>query len=58
LNKPNRLDLQDGLIVAGIVSGEVAAAVIWWPAALILLCVFCLLFAHLIEKSKQGAGSK
>jgi hypothetical protein len=46
------LDLQDILIVAGIVCAEAAAAVIWWPAALILAALFCFGFAYLIEVAR------
>jgi hypothetical protein len=48
-----KLDLQDWLIISGVFSGEGAAAVIWWPAALILACLFSFGFAYLIEKSKK-----
>lgn len=47
-----RIDLQDCLIVAGIVSGEAAAIAIWWPAALILACLFSFGFAFLIALGK------
>ncbi len=47
------VDLQDYLIVAGMFSGETAAAVIWWPASIILAAVFCFGFAYLIERAKK-----
>ena len=50
--KPSEVDLQDRLLVAGILLGEVAALVIWWPSALILGCLFCFGFAYLIEQAK------
>ena len=50
---PSGLDLQDGLILGGIAAGETAALVIWWPAALILACLFCFGFAWLIELEKK-----
>jgi len=46
------VDLQDVLLVAGVVFEEIAAVCIWWPAALILAGVFCLFFAYQIERSK------
>lgn len=50
---PSPYDLQDGLVLAGIVFGEIAAIVIWWPAALILACLFSFGFAWLIELEKK-----
>lgn len=47
------LDLQDALILTGVACGELAAAVIWWPSALILAFVFCFVFAYLIERAKS-----
>ena len=59
---PSRVDLQDILIVTGILSGEAAAIVIWWPAALILLCLFSFGFAYLIQlaaaKDQRGNPRK
>lgn len=51
--KPSRYDLQDYLVMTGIVSGEVAAVVIWWPAAFILASLFSFGFAYLIERSNK-----
>lgn len=51
LNKKS-IDLQDCLVALGIVAGETAAALIWWPAALVLAMLFAFGFAYLIEKSK------
>jgi hypothetical protein len=45
------LDLQDVLILIGVASGEVAAFIVWPPASLILLCLFCFGFLYLIEKA-------
>ena len=55
----SRFDLQDALLAGGIALGEVAAWVIWWPAALILGCLFCFGFAYMIEiaKSKEKRGN-
>lgn len=47
-----KLDLQDYLLIAGVLSGEAACYLIWRPAALILCFVLCFTFAYLIEKSK------
>lgn len=44
-----RLDLQDCLLISGILQLEGAAVVIWWPSALVLGGLFCLAFAFLIE---------
>jgi hypothetical protein len=49
-----RIDLQDVLIVTGIISGEIAALVIWWPAALILLCCLSFAFAWLIQRANSN----
>jgi hypothetical protein len=49
----SRMDLQDYLLIAGVVFAEAAALVIWWPAALILAAMLCFGFALLIEKSKS-----
>jgi hypothetical protein len=46
-------DLQDGLILAGVAFAELAAALIWWKAAIILAAIFCLGFAWLIERAKS-----
>lgn len=46
-------DLQDALLLVGILLLEIAALVIWWPAALILGGSFALGFAWLIERSKS-----
>lgn len=46
------LDLQDGMVLVGIVCGEAAALVIWWPAALILASLLGFGFAYLIERVK------
>lgn len=51
---PSGIDLQDYLLIGGIVTGEGACAVIWWPSALILACMFCFTFAWLIERSKKA----
>ena len=48
----SRVDLQDTLVLSGILCGEAAAAVIWWPSALVLAALFCFAFAYLIERSK------
>lgn len=56
--KPSGFDLQDGLVIAGIVTGEAAALVIWWPAALILACLLSFGFAYLIERSKKQKNTK
>jgi hypothetical protein len=49
---PSAVDLQDYLLMGGIVTGEGACIAIWWPAALILAALFCFTFAWLIERSK------
>jgi len=46
-------DLQDALLILGVLLLEAAAAAIWWPAALILGGLLSLGFAWLIEKSKR-----
>lgn len=46
-------DLQDALLINGVLCGEIAAAIIWWPAAFILASLFSLGFAYLIEKSRM-----
>ncbi|HXI92977.1 MAG TPA: hypothetical protein VNO24_23475 [Blastocatellia bacterium] len=46
-------DLQDGLLIAGILSLEAAAIVIWWPSALILAGLFALGFVFLMERAKK-----
>lgn len=48
------IDLQDCLLLAGIISGEAAAIVIWWPSSLILAALFAFGFAYLIEKAKKA----
>lgn len=48
-----RFDLQDTLLLAGIVFAELAAWVIWWPSSLLLAAVFCFGFAYLIERAKK-----
>ena len=53
-----QFDLQDALLLAGIVFWEIAAAVIWWPSALVLAGAFCLGFAILIEKTKANGNPK
>ena len=55
---PQRFDLQDALLTGGIVLSELAAAVIWWPAALILGSAFCFLFAFLIERVGSSRARK
>lgn len=47
-------DLQDWLLVVGILCLEGAAGVIWWPSALILAGLFCLSFAFLIERERKN----
>lgn len=49
---PGGLDLQDWMMLCGLAFWEVAALVIWWPAALLLAGCFCLGFSVLIERSK------
>jgi len=46
------LDLQDYLVITGVMAGESAAVCIWWPAALILACLFSFGFAYMIEIAK------
>lgn len=48
-----RFDLQDALLILGVILLEIAAAVIWWPASLILGGILSLGFALLIERSKN-----
>lgn len=55
---PRRFDLQDALIAVGILTGETAALVIWWPAALILACLFCFGFAYMIEIARAKEQKK
>lgn len=52
-----RFDLQDALLLGGVLLLETAAFVIWWPAALILGGLFSLGFALLIEKAKRLNGT-
>lgn len=47
------VDLQDCLILSGVVSGEAAAFIIWRPAALLLACALSFGFAFLIQRSKK-----
>lgn len=46
-------DLQDGLLISGVITGEAASIVIWWPSALILASLLSFVFWYLIEKSKR-----
>lgn len=41
------------MLALGIASAEAAAYVIWWPAALILLSLFCFASVYLIELEKK-----
>jgi hypothetical protein len=45
---PVGLDLLDFLLAGGVLSAEAAAAIIWWPAVLILAALFCFGWAYLI----------
>lgn len=47
------LDAEDAMLALGIASAEAAAYVIWWPAALILLSLFCFASVYLIELEKK-----
>jgi len=49
---PARLDVQDGLLVAGFSLLEAGVAFIYWPAALILAGTLLFAFAYLIERTK------
>ena len=51
---PESWDLQDGLLIAGIVFAEAAALVIWWPSALILAALFCFGFAYLLAHGSKA----
>jgi len=50
---PESWDLQDGLLIGGILFGEAAAVVIWWPASLILASLFCFGFAYLLARGSK-----
>jgi hypothetical protein len=52
LSTEKSVDIQDILILLGVATGETAAAVIWWPASLILACLLSFAFAWMIERSK------
>jgi len=54
VHAPDSWDLQDALLIAGIVFGEAAAAVIWWPASLILASLFCFGFAYLLARGSKA----
>lgn len=54
--EPSGMDLQDGLLIAGVAFSEIAAIVIWWPSALILASLWCLGFAYMIERTESTAG--
>jgi hypothetical protein len=47
-----RFDLQDALLVLGVALFESGVAAIYWPSALILGGVMCLLVTALIERAK------
>jgi hypothetical protein len=47
-------DLQDGLLIAGMVFAESGALVIWWPSALILAALFCFGFAYLLARGSKA----
>jgi hypothetical protein len=49
---PQRFDLQDTLLLAGVILAESFALVVWWPSALALGAFFCLGFAAMIERAK------
>lgn len=49
-----QMDLQDWLLIGGVVFLEGAAWIIWHPAALILAGCFCFGFAWLIEIANNG----
>lgn len=49
-------DLQDTLLLGGLVFSELGAAVIWWPAALLLAAIYCFGFAWMIERAKSKNG--
>lgn len=49
--KAPAVDLQDCLLIAGVVFFEAAALVIWWPSALILAGIFCFVFVALIQRT-------
>jgi hypothetical protein len=51
---PESWDLQDGLLIAGIVFAESGALVIWWPSALILAALFCFGFAYLLARGSKA----
>lgn len=46
------MDLQDGLLVCGVVFLEWGTWLIWKPAAFLLAGVLCLSFAWLIERDR------
>lgn len=48
-----RFDVQDATLLVGVVAGEAAALVIWWPTALVLLSLFGFGFTYLIERSRS-----
>lgn len=54
---PPGWDLQDWLVILGIAFWEIAAGVIWWPAALLLAGAFCLGFSWMIERAKAKDGT-
>jgi hypothetical protein len=50
------LDLQDWLLIGGVASSLAAGAILWWPADLILIAVYCFAGVFMIEKSKRVNG--
>jgi hypothetical protein len=49
-----RFDLQDSLLLTGVLSLETGVAAIYWPAALILLGLLCLGGVLLIERARKA----
>jgi hypothetical protein len=50
--------LQLCLLGAGVLFSEVAAVVIWWPAALVLAALFCFGFSVLIARATRIKSPK
>jgi len=47
------IDVQDILLLAGVASLCTGVGVVYWPAAVILFGIICLILVLLIERSKQ-----
>jgi hypothetical protein len=52
------LDLQDCLLIIGVLLLVAGTGAIYWPAGLILAGLLCLLFAFLIERRGADIGKE